>query len=151
MIFFSMTDESVSGVMPYLSPRASNSAFPSRQSLTDCGILSPNFSMRSFKPIKSLIDPLAAFSRIYPAKTTILWAVSSSIHGTIVFGSGSLFCSNSPFKVCWMISLSVNEKAEIVSMANNKIYFIRRLIINIKPCTKSLINNGKIGVMKKKM
>ena len=36
--------------------------------------------------------PDAAFYKIWPANTTSLWAVSSSMHGTIVVGSGNLFC-----------------------------------------------------------
>jgi hypothetical protein len=30
------------------------------------------------------------------------------MHGTIVVGSGSLFCSKSPFNPCWRISLLVS-------------------------------------------
>jgi len=45
---------------------------------------------------RSETDPLAAFSRISPMKTTILWAVASSMQGTMVVGSGSLFYSKSP-------------------------------------------------------
>jgi hypothetical protein len=98
---------SVVSSIPYLSPRALNSAFPSKQSLTDWGISSPNFFIKSIKLIRSLTDPLAAFSRTTPMKSTIFFAVASSMHGTIVVGSGSLFCSNKPFKACWRISLLV--------------------------------------------
>ena len=63
--------------------------------------------------IKSEIDPLAAFSKTSPIKTTVLWAVASSKHGTIVVGSLSLFCSKRPFKACWRIYLSDNSGRSI--------------------------------------
>jgi hypothetical protein len=107
MTFFSMTLGSVVLVIPYFKPRASNYLLPSRQSLTDWGISSPNFLIKSTREIKSLIDPLAAFSRRTPMKSTIFLAVASSMHGTMVVGSGSLFCSNNPFNPCCKISLLV--------------------------------------------
>ena len=72
MTFFSRAEVSVSGVIPYLTPSAVNSAFSSRQSLTACGIESPNCWIKSFKASKSLNDPLAALSKTVPIKTTVL-------------------------------------------------------------------------------
>ncbi len=86
--------------------------------------------IKSIKLIRSLIDPLAAFSRTTPMKSTIFFAVASSMHGTIVVGSGSLFYSNKPFKVCWRISLLVKQVVEtnkIVKIA--KILFIDNIMI----------------------
>jgi len=48
----------------------------------------------------SVGDPFAAFSRTVPIKSTIFLAVASSMQGTIVVGSGSLFCSKSPLRPC---------------------------------------------------
>lgn len=76
-------------MIPYLTPKAVNSAFPSRHVLTGSGILSMNFSIKSLSPIKSLIDPLAALSKTVPTKATVLLAVASSKHGTTVLGSAS--------------------------------------------------------------
>jgi hypothetical protein len=57
-------------------------------------------------------EPPAAFLRTSPMNTTIFPAVTSSMHGTIVVGSGSLFYSNKPFKVCWRIYLFVSSGSE---------------------------------------
>ena len=142
MTFFSRAAVSVLLSMPYLSPRASNSLLPSRQSLTDCGIVSPNFLIKSTRLIKSVTDPLAAFSRTVPMKPTIFLAVSSSMHGTIVVGSGSLFYSKSPFNPCWRISLLVkhivdtNKMAKIANILdiNNRLYILLIYInLYIKP------------------
>ena len=57
-------------------------------------------------------EPPEAFLRTSPMKTTIFPAVASSMHGTIVVGSGSLFYSNKPFKVCWRIYLFVSSGSE---------------------------------------
>ena len=54
-------------------------------------------------------EPPAAFLRTSPMNTTIFPAVTSSMHGTIVVGSGSLFYSNKPFKVCWRIYLLLSS------------------------------------------
>lgn len=100
MIFFSSFDVSVWSVIPYLAPKAVNSVLLLKQVLTDSGIESPNFSIRSLRESKSLIEPLAAFSRTVPMKATVVLAVASSKHGTTVVVSGSLFSSKSPFKSC---------------------------------------------------
>lgn len=97
---------SVVGVIPYLVPKAVNSALPFKQSLTDFGIESPNFFTKSFKLMRSEIDPFAALWRSSPTNWTVRWAVSSSKHGTTVVGSANLFCSNKPFRACCRISLS---------------------------------------------
>ena len=55
----------------------------------------------------SLIEALASLSISLPIKTTVKCADLSSKHGTIVVGSGNLFSSKAPFKVCWRIYLSV--------------------------------------------
>lgn len=132
MTFFSRALVSVLLSIPYLSPRASNYLLPSRQSLTDCGMVSPNFLIKSTRLIKSLTEPLAAFSRTVPINWTIFLAVPSSMHGTIVVGSGSLFYSKSPFNPCWRISLLVkhivetNKMAKIVNILdiNNRLYIL---------------------------
>ena len=119
--------------IPYLRPRASNYLFPSRQSLTDWGISSPNFLIKSTRLIKSPTDPLAAFSRTTPIKSTIFLAVSSSMQGTIVVGSASLFYSKSPLRPCWRISLLVKHIVETNNIAKMlRILVINRLYINLK-------------------
>lgn len=98
----------MSGVIPYLTPKAVNSALPSRHFLTGSGILSENCLTKSLRLIKSLIEPLAALSKRVPIKATVFLAVASSKHGTTVLVSGNLFCSKSPLNTCWRISLSAN-------------------------------------------
>jgi len=75
--------------------------------------------------MRSLTEPLAAFAKAEPIKSTIFLAVASSMHGIIVVGWGSLFDSNAPFNPCWRIYLLVKQDADTNNIAKIvKILFI---------------------------
>ena len=114
--------------IPYFNPSDLNYKFPSKQSLTVWGIWSPNFWISSFNEIKSAMEPFAALARTSLMKMTSLWAVESSMQGTIVFGSESLFYSKRPLRACWRISLSVMDCEAMTRNVTKNILIIVELL-----------------------
>lgn len=130
----------------YFAARAHSSELELRQSITDWGkeeAKSLNILMRE---MRSVGDPFAALSRTCPAKTTSLWAVSSSRQGTIVVGSESLFCSHRPLIPVWMISLSVRALAIVTSTKRRARTFLICRLITICMSTNLLLNIAQLPI-----
>ena len=139
--------------MPYLEPRSESYWLPARQSLSDGGSWSVKFLSSLIYLMISDCEPLASFCKDFPIKSTIVLALSSSMQGMMVVGSGSQFYWKSPYNARSRISWSVREgrsgTLEMEKLANNRrmrnllIKFINRLYIVPHKLLRSHINaNG---------